>query len=94
MKKHLPLTLTILCWLVTASTFGQTADSQAIKGLPVLFHGDTLFLLHGAPMNITIQERKSLIEERLNRLDQDNLVNPDSDIGHSRTRQYLSDLLS
>lgn len=78
MKKHLPLTLTILCWLVTASTFGQTADSQAIKGLPVLFHGDTLFLLHGAPMNITIQERKSLIEERLNRLDQDNLVNPDS----------------
>ncbi len=78
MKKHLSTILACLCLVVCTNVHSQTPDSVLIKGVPVLLHGDTLFLLHGAPAGITVTERKALIEERLNRMDQDNIVNPDS----------------
>jgi small-conductance mechanosensitive channel len=69
-------TSSLVALLTTASAFAQqdTTRIPAAPGAPVVFRGDTLFLLHGTIGPFTAQERARALERRVRRIAEDPLL--------------------
>ncbi|WP_126245107.1 mechanosensitive ion channel family protein [Chitinophaga rhizosphaerae] len=64
----------VLCLLTTMAAGAQ----DSLLSAPVLFRGDTLFLLQTAPHNISVGERAALIEGRISSIYAQHDFRPDS----------------
>lgn len=68
-----------IVWLVLCLLTGLRSTGQdSLPSAPVLFQGDTLFVLHTAPHNLHLQERADLISNRLNAVYNQRDFRPDS----------------
>lgn len=72
-------TYSLVAALTTAPAFAQqdTTRVPVAPGAPVVFRGDTLFLLHGTIGPFTAQERARALERRVRRIAEDPLLMAD-----------------